>query len=116
MVQVAEQNGLAALNRSPLAMGFLTGKFGPDTVFGAEAVRGALDAPRRLSEGAVTVGAIDQLSFSRPVHILRIRGAVHRIHPQVKSLILYGNLTNLPRNHRFSTGVTFCPQPYFFGA
>ena len=41
MVKAAEENRLAGLSRGPLAMGFLTGKFGPDTVFSENDVRGA---------------------------------------------------------------------------
>ncbi|CDP52080.1 Aldo-keto reductase [Devosia sp. DBB001] len=41
MLALCEANGLLSLNRSPLAMGFLTGKFGPTTAMPASDVRGA---------------------------------------------------------------------------
>lgn len=40
VVAVCEENNLAAINRGPLAMGLLTGKYKPDTVLGADDVRG----------------------------------------------------------------------------
>ena len=39
--EVAESNQLACLNRGPLAMGLLTGKYKPDTKIGPDDVRGA---------------------------------------------------------------------------
>jgi aryl-alcohol dehydrogenase-like predicted oxidoreductase len=41
VIEVAEQNGLACLNRGPLAMGLLTGKYLPGTQVGAGDVRGS---------------------------------------------------------------------------
>lgn len=41
MLTMCESNELASLNRSPLAMGFLTGKFGPDTRLPGDDVRAA---------------------------------------------------------------------------
>lgn len=41
MLAMCERNNLASLNRSPLAMGFLTGKFGPDARLPSSDVRGA---------------------------------------------------------------------------
>ncbi|WP_026614571.1 aldo/keto reductase [Ensifer aridi] len=41
MLTMCEGNDLASLNRSPLAMGFLTGKFGPDTRLPEDDVRAA---------------------------------------------------------------------------
>ncbi len=40
MVQVCEELGLAGLNRGPLAMGLLSGKYGPDSVLPGNDVRG----------------------------------------------------------------------------
>ena len=40
MLELCERRGLASLNRSPLAMGLLTGKFGPDSTLPADDVRG----------------------------------------------------------------------------
>ncbi|MFK7857609.1 MAG: aldo/keto reductase [Granulosicoccus sp.] len=37
----AKENGLTAFIRSPLAMGVLTGKYGPDTVMSADDIRGS---------------------------------------------------------------------------
>lgn len=39
MVQLCESQGLSAFNKSPLAMGFLSGKYSADTQFGAHDVR-----------------------------------------------------------------------------
>ncbi len=41
MLAVCERAGLASINRGPLAMGLLTGKFRPDTKLGPEDVRGS---------------------------------------------------------------------------
>jgi aryl-alcohol dehydrogenase-like predicted oxidoreductase len=41
MVSVIEKNGLMSINRGPLAMGLLSGKFTPDKAVGAKDVRGA---------------------------------------------------------------------------
>src|SRR5690606_38855619 len=41
MLALCEAESLASLNRSPLAMGILTGKFSPATVLPATDVRGA---------------------------------------------------------------------------
>ncbi len=41
VVTACEAHGFACLNNSPLAMGFLTGKFSRETRFGAEDVRGS---------------------------------------------------------------------------
>jgi len=41
MIDVVETNGLISINRGPLAMGLLTGKFTPDKTIGAKDVRGA---------------------------------------------------------------------------
>jgi len=41
MVNFCEKNDLASINRSPLAMGFLTGKFKSDSVVAKDDVRGA---------------------------------------------------------------------------
>ena len=40
MIAVCEEFDLAAINRGPLAMGLLTGKYNPDTQLGADDVRG----------------------------------------------------------------------------
>jgi aryl-alcohol dehydrogenase-like predicted oxidoreductase len=40
MVALCEQTGLASINRGPLAMGLLTGKFTPETRLGIDDVRG----------------------------------------------------------------------------
>lgn len=41
MIDVVEKNSLISINRGPLAMGLLTGKFTPDKAVGAKDVRGA---------------------------------------------------------------------------
>jgi aryl-alcohol dehydrogenase-like predicted oxidoreductase len=41
IVSVIERHGLVSINRGPLAMGLLSGKFTPDKVVGAKDVRGA---------------------------------------------------------------------------
>ena len=41
ILQIAEANGLACLNRGPLAMGLLSGKYRPGSGVGAEDVRGS---------------------------------------------------------------------------
>jgi aryl-alcohol dehydrogenase-like predicted oxidoreductase len=41
IVSVIERHGLVSINRGPLAMGLLSGKFTPDIVVGAKDVRGA---------------------------------------------------------------------------
>jgi aryl-alcohol dehydrogenase-like predicted oxidoreductase len=40
VLAVCDEFGLAAINRGPLAMGLLTGKYKPDTKLGADDVRG----------------------------------------------------------------------------
>ncbi len=41
MIDVIEKNGLISINRGPLAMGLLTGKFTTEKTVGAKDVRGA---------------------------------------------------------------------------
>ena len=48
VVAVCEEAGLAAVNRGPLAMGLLTGKYKADTVLGKDDVRG-LNSPEWMS-------------------------------------------------------------------
>jgi aryl-alcohol dehydrogenase-like predicted oxidoreductase len=40
MIAFCEKHNMAAINRGPLAMGLLTGKYGPDTKIPADDVRG----------------------------------------------------------------------------
>ncbi|MBJ3785888.1 aldo/keto reductase [Devosia sediminis] len=53
MLDLCAEAGLASLNRSPLAMGLLSGKFGPQTRFGAGDVRGAGHSWVKHFEGGV---------------------------------------------------------------
>jgi aryl-alcohol dehydrogenase-like predicted oxidoreductase len=63
---LCEEQQLASLNRSPLAMGFLTGKFGPDSRMPASDVRGAgHDWVRFFSGGKPDQAALDRLSAIR---------------------------------------------------
>jgi aryl-alcohol dehydrogenase-like predicted oxidoreductase len=41
VIEIAEENGLACLNRGPLAMGLLSGKYLPETQVGTKDVRGS---------------------------------------------------------------------------
>jgi aryl-alcohol dehydrogenase-like predicted oxidoreductase len=41
MIDIIERNGLISINRGPLAMGLLSGKFTPDKTVGEKDVRGA---------------------------------------------------------------------------
>lgn len=66
MLALCAQANLASLNRSPLAMGLLSGKFGPKTRFGASDVRGAGHAwVRHFKDGAPTGDALARLAALR---------------------------------------------------
>ncbi|MGH3488310.1 MAG: aldo/keto reductase [Actinopolymorphaceae bacterium] len=58
MVELLESAGLAGINRGPLAMGALTGKFSRDTTFAADDVRQRFDFAGK--EGR-TLGALDRI-------------------------------------------------------
>lgn len=66
MLALCDANGLASLNRSPLAMGLLTGKFGPGTHLPASDVRGAGHAwVRFFQDGAPLPEYLDRLARVR---------------------------------------------------
>ncbi len=66
MLAFTAENGLASINRSPLAMGLLSGKFGSDTVFGTDDVRGAgHNWVRHFNDGRPSSEALDKLQALR---------------------------------------------------
>jgi len=73
MVALAEQNRLVNLNRSPLAMGLLTGKFSAASRLPPDDVRGAGHAwVRDFRDGRPTAGALRRLEAIR--HLLTTDG------------------------------------------
>jgi aryl-alcohol dehydrogenase-like predicted oxidoreductase len=68
MLTLCAERGLASVNRSPLAMGLLTGKFDADSVLGADDVRG--EEPewlRFFTDGRPTPEFLDRLDAVRDV-------------------------------------------------
>ena len=68
IIDIAEANGLACLNRGPLAMGLLTGKYDASTQISGEDVRRA--APEWLTyfdEGVPTPAFLEQLDAVREI-------------------------------------------------
>ncbi|MBO6718932.1 MAG: aldo/keto reductase [Rhizobiaceae bacterium] len=66
MLAMCEANNLASLNRSPLAMGMLTGKFGDKTRLPASDVRGAgHDWVRFFDRGAPRAEYLDRMAVLR---------------------------------------------------
>lgn len=69
ILKLCEEKGLASINRSPLAMGFLSGKFKKDTVIGKEDVRGAGHAWTEavFKDGKPNSVALDKLDAIRDI-------------------------------------------------
>lgn len=66
MLDLCAETGLASLNRSPLAMGLLSGKFGPQTRFGSGDVRGAGHGwVKHFKHGAPTPEVLARLAALR---------------------------------------------------
>ena len=66
MLALCAEAGLASLNRSPLAMGLLSGKFGPSTRLGGDDVRGAgHDWVKHFRDGAPTPEVLARLEALR---------------------------------------------------
>ena len=69
MVELCERFGLASINRGPLAMGLLSGKYGPDSVLPADDVRGP-QAPswmRYFSKGRPSPDLLDKIEQVRAI-------------------------------------------------
>jgi len=68
VLEVAESNGLACLNRGPLAMGLLTGKYLPGTEVGASDVRGSSpEWMHYFEDGRPSSGYLEMLSAVREI-------------------------------------------------
>lgn len=68
MLALCERHGLPSLNRSPLAMGFLTGKFGAGTQLPADDVRAAgHDWVRDFRDGRPTPESLQKLEAVREI-------------------------------------------------
>lgn len=66
MLALCAEANLASLNRSPLAMGLLSGKFGPETRFGTGDVRGAGHSwVKHFRDGVPTPEALARLAALR---------------------------------------------------
>ncbi|HEX2955000.1 MAG TPA: aldo/keto reductase [Bacillota bacterium] len=69
MLELCEESNLASINRSPLAMGFLSGKFNADTVFSKDDVRGAGFSYYEsiFKDGKVTKESLDKLDSIKSI-------------------------------------------------
>ena len=68
IIEVAEANGLACLNRGPLAMGLLSGKYGATSqITGADVRHASPDWLRYFDNGVPTAGFLDMLSSVRDI-------------------------------------------------
>ncbi len=67
LLALAEALGLASLNRGPLGMGVLTGKYAPDASFARDDVRSAVDWHPGFKDGHPTTGWLDALEAIREV-------------------------------------------------
>src|SRR5690606_6694521 len=66
MLALCAEAGLASLNRSPLAMGLLSGKLGPGTRFGTSDVRGAGHSwVKHFKDGVPTPDVLARLAALR---------------------------------------------------
>jgi aryl-alcohol dehydrogenase-like predicted oxidoreductase len=68
LVRLCEEQHMASINRSPLAMGFLSGKFNADTVLPADDVRGAgFDWIAMFKEGRPAPEALHKLDAIKEI-------------------------------------------------
>ncbi len=67
LLSLCEELNLASINRGPLGMGLLTGKFAPDTSFGDDDVRKHMDWHPGFKNGKPTQAWLDQLEAIREV-------------------------------------------------
>lgn len=68
IIKLCEEKGLASINRSPLAMGFLSGKFKRDTMIPKDDVRGAGHSWVGIfKDGKPTPAAYDKLTAIRDI-------------------------------------------------
>jgi aryl-alcohol dehydrogenase-like predicted oxidoreductase len=67
LLALAEQSGLASLNRGPLGMGVLTGKYVPTSTFPADDVRNAAQWHPAFHDGRPTQDWLDKLASIRDV-------------------------------------------------
>ena len=68
VIRIAEENGLACLNRGPLAMGLLSGKYTADSKIGADDVRNlSPDWLRYFDDGVPTSGFLEMLDAVRDI-------------------------------------------------
>ena len=67
MIELCEQENLAGLNRSPLGMGLLTGKFTPSATFGADDQRSAASWHPGFAEGRPAEAWLNKLAAVRDI-------------------------------------------------
>jgi aryl-alcohol dehydrogenase-like predicted oxidoreductase len=67
LLALCEQNNLASMNRGPLGMGLLTGKFSPATTFADDDVRKGVDWHPGFHDGKPTQEWLDKLESIRGV-------------------------------------------------
>jgi aryl-alcohol dehydrogenase-like predicted oxidoreductase len=67
MLQLCERENLASINRSPLAMGVLTGKYGPDTSFAHDDVRSHVLWYVWFKDGKPTEACLQKLEAVREI-------------------------------------------------
>lgn len=67
ILDVCERMGLASINRSPLGMGILTGKFSSGTRFAADDVRGSAEWFPGLEDGRVSAEWLEALDGVRSI-------------------------------------------------
>ena len=67
LLQLCEERNLASVNRSPLGMGLLTGKFAPTTTFAADDQRNTAEWHPGFRDGRPTADWLDKLASIRDV-------------------------------------------------
>jgi aryl-alcohol dehydrogenase-like predicted oxidoreductase len=67
LLRLCEELGLASVNRSPLGMGLLTGKFAPTTTFAADDQRNTAEWHPGFRDGKPTADWLDKLASIRDV-------------------------------------------------
>lgn len=67
LLDLCDELDLASINRSPLGMGLLTGKFSPSTTFASDDVRGSMTWHDGFVDGRPTAEWLDRLAAIRDV-------------------------------------------------
>jgi aryl-alcohol dehydrogenase-like predicted oxidoreductase len=67
LLKLCEERNLASINRGPLGMGLLTGKFAPESTFAADDVRHVADWHPGFKDGKPTQAWLNQLADIRDV-------------------------------------------------